>query len=213
MVVQVGRIGAVVCLLKGLRPRRHTTQVEGALRLKRPTHVRATRDNGQVADTLFSVPSHDVAVSPDDCYTPTWVFTAMGLKFDLDVAAPVGGAPNVPAKRHYHAADDGRVQPWSGLVWCNPPFSNFTPWADRWAKHPTGVLLGCYQPGTKWTPTVLMAAEYVSFITPLFTRPGREPIRPRMGVFVAFRGVGQEPAIRLAAADPTGGSVLRGIAA
>ena len=25
----------------------------------------------------------------DECYTPQWVFDAMGLRFDLDVAAPI----------------------------------------------------------------------------------------------------------------------------
>ena len=27
-------------------------------------------------------------MTSDDCYTPRWVFDAMGLEFDLDVAAP-----------------------------------------------------------------------------------------------------------------------------
>lgn len=38
---------------------------------------------------LFDVDSSAVALTSDDCYTPRWVFDAMGLRFDLDVAAPV----------------------------------------------------------------------------------------------------------------------------
>jgi hypothetical protein len=160
-------------------------------------------------DTLFAVPADAVEITSDDCYTPRWVFDAMGLQFDLDVAAPVGGAPNVPAVRHYTAADDGLTSPWVGAVWCNPPYSAFKPWAHRWAAHDRGALMGTYTPGTSWFPVVFAAADVVAFITCEFSRPGREPIRPRHGVFVAFRGVGVEPAERLAAADRFG-AVLYG---
>jgi phage N-6-adenine-methyltransferase len=43
-----------------------------------------------------------------------------GAPFTLDVAA----APhNAKAPAYYTRADDGLDQPWSGLVWCNPPYS------------------------------------------------------------------------------------------
>jgi hypothetical protein len=38
-------------------------------------------------------------------------------------------------------ADDGLLQPWEGRVWMNPPFSNPTPWVDRWLEHRNGVAL------------------------------------------------------------------------
>ena len=47
---------------------------------------------------LFEVNESDVAITSDDCYTPRWVFDAMGLEFDLDVAAPVGGPWHVPCR-------------------------------------------------------------------------------------------------------------------
>ena len=43
-----------------------------------------------------------------------------GAPFTLDVAA----APhNAKAERYYTRADDGLLQPWTGRVWCNPPYS------------------------------------------------------------------------------------------
>jgi hypothetical protein len=150
-----------------------------------------------------------VATTSDDCYTPRWVFDAMGLRFDLDVAAPVDGAPNVPAARHYSAQQDGLDSPWSGVVWCNPPYSRVTPWAHAWAAHPAGVFMATYVPETHWFPIVVGAADAVAFISCKFARPELPPIKPRHGVFVAFRGVGVEPAERLAAADRFG-SVLYG---
>lgn len=81
------------------------------------------------------------ATTSDDYYTPQWVFDALGLRFDLDVAAPSGGAPFVPADHYYTVEDDGLLQPWHGRVWMNPPYSNVTPWAQRFIEHRNGIAL------------------------------------------------------------------------
>lgn len=164
----------------------------------------------ETAGVLFQTTSDMVAVTKDDCYTPRWVFDAMGLRFDMDVAAPMGGPWHVPCDEYLTAQDDGLVTPWAGTVWCNPPYSAFTRWADKWATHPSGCLMGGYQPETRWTRTVFAAADAVAFVSARFTRPDGSTIKPRHGLFVAFRGVGLEPARALAAADKFGGSVLYG---
>lgn len=163
-------------------------------------------------DTLFPLLPSDVAITSDECYTPRWVFDAMGLDFDLDVAAPPGGPWHVPAARFYTAVDDGLSQPWDGLTWCNPPYSKFRPWVDRWATCERGVLMGTYAPEMYATPVLLGAADAVAFISVRFALPHGGTIKPRHGVVVAFRGVGLEPAERLAAADKFG-AVLYGRAA
>jgi hypothetical protein len=160
-------------------------------------------------DHLFALPSDVIKATSDDCYTPRWVFDAMGLHFDLDVAAPPGGPWHVPCDRYYTAEDDGLVQLWDGLVWCNPPYSNYLGWAQRWEKHPTGVLMGYHQPEARWTRRVFDASDAVAFTDVDFTRPDGKVVRLRQPIFVAFRGVGTEPAERLAAADPYG-AVLYG---
>ena len=40
-------------------------------------------------------------------YTPPWLFTAMGLTFDLDPCSPPGGLPWIPAARVFTEADNG----------------------------------------------------------------------------------------------------------
>jgi hypothetical protein len=75
----------------------------------------------------------------DDYYTPAWVFERMGLTFDIDVASPPGGIPWIPARRYFTKADDGLTQPWTGRVWMNPPYSEVTPWVDRFVRHGHGV--------------------------------------------------------------------------
>ena len=123
-------------------------------------------------ESLFSLPSDAYKVTSDDCYTPRWVVDAMGLEFDLDVAAPPGGPWHVPAKAYYTAEDDGLAQPWEGLVWCNPPYSAFEAWADKWIAHDRGVLLGYQLPQVRWTRKVF---AYTPF-TPLFNATGQPAI-------------------------------------
>jgi len=77
----------------------------------------------------------------DDYYTPPEVFERLGVDFDLDVCAPIGGVPWLPAHRHYSRLDDGLAQPWNGRVWMNPPFSNPTPWMEKFLAHGDGVCL------------------------------------------------------------------------
>lgn len=72
---------------------------------------------------------------------PPHIFTALALRFDLDVCAPPGGVPWVPCERYFTMSDDGLTQPWSGRVWMNPPYSKPAPWVDRFLSHGHGVAL------------------------------------------------------------------------
>lgn len=48
--------------------------------------------------------------------------------FTLDVCAT---PENAKCERFYTLEDDGLVQPWSGRVWCNPPYSQIGVWVTR----------------------------------------------------------------------------------
>jgi len=77
----------------------------------------------------------------DEFYTPAFIFEALGLEYDVDVCAPFDGVPWIPAAKHYSIADDGLIQDWQGLVWCNPPYSKPTPWVDKFIFNANGVAL------------------------------------------------------------------------
>lgn len=90
---------------------------------------------------MVTTPATPKDPTRDECYTPPELFETLGLTFDLDVCAPHGGVPWIPATRHYTIDDDGLSQPWEGRVWMNPPFSNSAPWVDRWLHHGNGFAL------------------------------------------------------------------------
>lgn len=81
------------------------------------------------------------ARTSDDYYTPKWLFDAIGLHFDLDVASPPEGPPFTPCSNYYTQQDDGLLQPWHGRVWMNPPYSKPAPWVDKFLNHGNGIAL------------------------------------------------------------------------
>ena len=83
----------------------------------------------------------DVPKTSDDYYSPKWIFEALQLEFDTDPAQPIGGVSWIPVKKYYTIIDDGLSQPWDGRVWMNPPYSQTTPWVQRFIKHNNGIML------------------------------------------------------------------------
>jgi hypothetical protein len=98
-------------------------------------------------------------------YTPPELFEALGVRFDLDPAAPVGGVPWVPADRHYSREDDGLTQPWSGRVWLNPPYGlGIGRWMGRLAEHGDGLALVFARTDMLWFQRAMNEATAVCFI-------------------------------------------------
>jgi len=100
-----------------------------------------------------------------DWYTPQWVFTNMGISFDLDPCAPKGGVPWIPAKHHYALPDDGLTLPWNGRIWCNPPYGKYTgAWLERMNKHRNGMALVFARTDTKWFHESVVKADAILFL-------------------------------------------------
>lgn len=92
----------------------------------------------------------------DDRGTPQDFWDELNARhhFTLDVAASVFNA-KTPA--FYTRSDDGLEQPWSGSVWCNPPYSALDAWVTKawreWdAKHVDSIvmLLPANRPEQPW---------------------------------------------------------------
>jgi len=80
--------------------------------------------------------------------TPRYVLEALG-KFDLDPCA-ASNRPWPTAKNHYTVEDDGLSRPWTGRVWCNPPFGEGPVWIERLAQHGNGIALVGARVDTIW---------------------------------------------------------------
>lgn len=98
-------------------------------------------------------------------YTPAWIFEALGLSFDLDPCTPVGRVLEwIPAAKRHTVEDDGLRQPWSGRVWCNPPYGRETSkWLDRMGQHGNGIALVFARCDCAWFHDAAATAEAILF--------------------------------------------------
>jgi phage N-6-adenine-methyltransferase len=100
-----------------------------------------------------------------DWYTPEWIFTELGLKFDLDPASPEGGIPWIPVSRYYTEKDNGLAQPWKGKVWLNPPYGKHTiNWLRRMHEHRNGIALVFARTDCKWFHDYVAKADAILFL-------------------------------------------------
>jgi hypothetical protein len=119
---------------------------------------------------------HRAVGKSDEWYTPPHVFDALGLRFDLDPAAPAGGVPWVPADRHFSIEDDGLSQPWAGRVWLNPPYGSHTAkWIRRLAAHGAGIALVFARTDTGWFHEVAKSAHALCFLAGRLTFVPADP--------------------------------------
>ena len=86
----------------------------------------------------------------DELYTPKWIFDALGVTFDLDVASSTNPYIQVPALNKFTIDDDAFNQEWYGFVWINPPFSKPKHWVSKWLEHGNGIALTPIGGNGKW---------------------------------------------------------------
>lgn len=100
-----------------------------------------------------------------DWYTPPEVFEALGLTFDLDPCSAGEGRDFVPAIKRYTKDDDGLSKPWTGLVYCNPPYGSQTgKWMDRMSEHANGVALVFARTDPAWFQSIAYGVDVICFI-------------------------------------------------
>lgn len=89
----------------------------------------------------------------DEWYTPKFIFDGIGLTFDLDPCSAGAGVGFVPAHHIYTKAEDGLAQPWSGIVFMNPPFggrNGQVPWLRKFVEHGNGIALVAARTSAGW---------------------------------------------------------------
>ncbi len=101
----------------------------------------------------------------DEWYTPAYIFDALGERFDLDVAAPVGGRTRVPT--NLYLTENSLSEQWKGFVWMNPPYggrNGIVPWLDKFFAHRSGIALTPDRTSTDWWQDAAIKADAVLFM-------------------------------------------------
>jgi phage N-6-adenine-methyltransferase len=101
----------------------------------------------------------------DDYDTPKWIFDALSIEFDLDVACAPDGPLHTPCKAYFTQEDDGLALDWHGTVWVNPPFSHTNDWAYRFMQHANGIGLFPMSQ-SKWFDELWQTSEAVMALPP-----------------------------------------------
>jgi len=107
---------------------------------------------------------HEKRGESDDWYTPKFVFEALGVVFDMDVAAPIEGPRYVPCKEWIF--EDSLSKPWGGLVWMNPPFggrSDKAKWLRKFITHGNGLALLPDRTSAPWWQEIADKCDAVLF--------------------------------------------------
>jgi hypothetical protein len=100
-----------------------------------------------------------------DWYTPEWIFTSLGIEFDLDVASPIGDVPWIPAKSHYDILTDGLTSDWFGRVWLNPPYGGETgKFLKKMHSHRNGIALVYSRTDCGWFHDFASKADAILFL-------------------------------------------------
>jgi len=111
--------------------------------------------------------THESSINAtNEWYTPRYIFTGLGIEFDLDPCSPGQEVVDwIPAKKHYTQVDDGLNKSWVGNVWLNPPYGQDTPkWIKKLKEHGFGIALTFARCDTKWFHDYAAIADAICFI-------------------------------------------------
>ena len=152
------------------------------------------------------------AADTDERWTPAWVFEALEGVVRPRPRVPGRWRGPRPAARKLTTLKDGLAHPWHGFVWLNPPFSQSTPWADRFRAHGAGLWLGPIA-NARWFVDLARGADRlylcrdIAFVHP--THTGRRSSMPL--AFVAYGARAAGTLARLAAADRVAGALVMNV--
>jgi hypothetical protein len=107
----------------------------------------------------------EAAGKSDEWYTPKYVFDALGVFFDLDVANSAIGGAHVPCRERISAGSLDRE--WRGFIWMNPPFggrNGIAPWLRKFFDHGNGIALTPDRSSAPWWQEAASEADAVLFV-------------------------------------------------
>ena len=106
----------------------------------------------------------------DKWHTPAYLFEALGVYFDMDVASPPEGPRHVPLfKKNRYIHEKSLETSWDGFIWMNPPFghqSTKRKWLTKFFDHGCGIALFPDRTSAPWWQEYAPMADAVLFVAP-----------------------------------------------
>lgn len=125
--------------------------------------------------------------------TPQDLFDKLNAEFhfDLDVCAL---PENAKCEKYYTPEDDGLLQPWDGVCWCNPPYGRtIGKWIQKayetFAGGGTVVMLLPARTDTKWFHEYIYNKAEIRFIKGRLKFGNSKNSAPFPSMIVVFRRV------------------------
>ena len=124
--------------------------------------------------------------------TPQDLFDKLNAEFhfDLDVCAL---PENAKCEKYYTPEDDGLLQPWNGVCWCNPPYGKtIGKWIQKayetFAGGGTVVMLLPARTDTKWFHEYIYNKAEIRFIKGRLKFGNSKNAAPFPSMIVVFDG-------------------------
>lgn len=124
--------------------------------------------------------------------TPQDLFDKLNAEFhfDLDVCAL---PENAKCEKYYTPEDDGLLQPWNGICWCNPPYGRtIGKWIQKayetFAVGGTVVMLLPARTDTKWFHEYIYNKAEIRFIKGRLKFGNSKNAAPFPSMIVVFDG-------------------------
>lgn len=109
-------------------------------------------------------PALGVDVDRDTWLTPRYILSELET-FDLDPCAAEIRPEWVGATHAYTIRDNGLIQPWTGRVFMNPPFSSTSNWLHKHSEHGLGIsLVPAMVESEVWNSCVWKKARAILFL-------------------------------------------------
>lgn len=113
------------------------------------------------------MPAYESPGKSNEWHTPKYIFDALDVMFDTDVAAPITGPRHVPCLNFIF--EQSLDKEWNGFIWMNPPFSSQAckkKWLDRFVSHRDGIALFPDRTSAPWWQEFAPQMDSILFVAP-----------------------------------------------
>jgi phage N-6-adenine-methyltransferase len=134
--------------------------------------------------------------SKQDYGTPKDFLAAVARRFGYIRTDLAASAENAVADTHFDVQQNSLVQDWSvlkGVSWCNPPFADIGPWAEKCAtvrdRRGWTLLLTPAAVGSEWVAEHVLGKSLMLLLAPRLCFDGKNPYPKDLILICAGFGV------------------------